>query len=303
MRFGCMLPTLGPLGGPDALIRVALRAEALDYHSAWVADRLLYPLAPRTPYPVTLDGSLPEYFKRCMDPVEALTFVAAQTRRITLGTSVLNMPFYQPVVLARRLATLDVLSGGRLRVGLGQAWSADELEAVGANPQARGSRADEFVQVLRAMWGTDPVEFQGHHFQVARSIVGLKPVQRPHPPIYMAAYVPPALRRTASLADGWLPSSLPIPAVGQMVTQLHALTRHAGRDPARLEVIYMAGSQVTSAPLDEGKRGVLCGSAAQVRADVQRLRDAGVTEIIGWSSGDTADAMLASLARFREAAG
>src|SRR5215831_1602183 len=216
MRFGCILPTLGPLGGPDALIRTAQRAEALDYHSVWVADRLLHPLAPRTPYPATPDGSLPEYFKRSMGPVEALTFAAAHTHRITLGTSVLNMPFYNPVVLARSLATLDLLSGGRLRVGLGQAWSADELEAVGADPSARAARADEFVRALKTMWGPDPVEFQGRHFRVARSIVGLKPVQRPHPPIYMAGYVAAALQRTASLADGWLPANLPIAAMVQM---------------------------------------------------------------------------------------
>src|SRR5262249_40421186 len=253
MRFGCILPTLGPLGGADALMRVAQQAEALDYHSVWVADRLLYPLAPRTPYPATPDGSLPEYFKRCLDPIEALTFVAAHTRRITLGTSVLNMPFYNPVVLARRLATLDLLSGGRLRVGLGQAWSADELEAVGADPKVRASRADEFIGALKAMWGPDLVEFQGRHFRVARSIVGLKPVQRPHPPIHLAAYGPPALRRAASAADGWLASSLPLAAIAQMVPQLHALAREAGRDPGRLEVVYMAAAQVTRAPLDEAK--------------------------------------------------
>lgn len=303
MRFGCVLPTLGPLGGPDALTRTAQRAEALDYHSLWVADRLLYPLAPRTPYPATPDGSLPEYFKRCLDPVEALTFAAAHTRRITLGTSVLNMPFYNPVILARRLATLDLLSGGRARVGLGQAWSADELEAVGADPKARASRADEFIRVLEAMWGPDPVEFQGQHFRVARSIVGLKPVQRPHPPVYLAGFVAPALRRAASVADGWLPSSLPIAALAQMVPQLHALARQAGRDPGRLEVIYMTGAQVTSAPLDEAKRAALCGSAAQVRADVGRLADIGVTEVIGWSGGETLEGMLSGLERFREAAG
>jgi probable F420-dependent oxidoreductase len=303
MRLGCVLPTVGPLGGPDALIRVAQRAEALDYHSLWVADRLLYPLAPRTPYPASADGVLPDYFKRCLDPVEALTFVAGHTRRITLGTSVLNMPFYNPVVLARRLATLDLLSGGRLRVGLGQAWSADELEAVGADPKARAERADEFIEVLKTLWGPDPVEFRGRHFRVARSIVGLKPVQTPHPPIYLAAYVPPALRRAATAADGWLPSSLPVSALQQMIPRLHAFAREAGRDPGKLEVIYLGGISITDAPLDDAKRGILSGSAVQIRADVGRLRDVGVTEIIAWGGGDSIAALLSGLERVREVVG
>ena len=214
---------------------------------------------------------LPEYFKRSMDPVEALTF-AAHTRRLTLGTSVLNMPFYNPVVLARRLATLDVLSGGRLRVGLGQAWSADELEAVGADPKVRASRADEFIAVLKAMWGPDPVAFQGRHFRVARSVVGLKPVQAPHPPLYLAAYVAPALRRAATVSDGWLPSGVPLPAIPKMVGQLHALAREAGRDPARLEVIYLAGgAQVTG---DRARRSQARPSHRQRRAGAGRRRPA-----------------------------
>src|SRR5213594_214493 len=176
MRVGFCLPQIGPIAGPDAITRVAQHAEKLGFHSVWVLDRLLYPLNPRVPYPVG-DGILPSKYKRVLDPVETLTFVAARTDRIALGTSVLNLPWYNPVVLARRLATLDVLSGGRLRVGLGQAWSADELEAVGADPKARAERADEFVQVLKTLWGPDPVEFQGRHFRVVRSIVGLKPVQ------------------------------------------------------------------------------------------------------------------------------
>jgi probable F420-dependent oxidoreductase len=304
MKLGCGLPTLGSLAGPDAITRTAQRAESLGYHSAWVADRLLAPVAPRSPYPATPDGVLPEYFKRSMDPVEALTFAAAHTRRLTLGTSVLNMPFYNPVVLARRLATLDVLSGGRLRVGLGQAWSVDEMEAVGADPKERASRADEFIAVLKAMWGPDPAGFQGRHFRVARSVVNLKPIQSPHPPLYLAAYVPAALRRAAILADGWLPTGLPLPAIGQMAGQLRTLAREAGRDPAQLEVIYLAGgAQVTAAAVDDAKRGLLTGSVAQVRGDLGRLADAGVTEVIAWSGGATVDAYLAGLERFREAAG
>jgi probable F420-dependent oxidoreductase len=303
MRFGCVLPHMGPLASPESLIRVAQRAEGLGYHSLWVADRLLFPVKPRTPYPVAADGTLPEYFRRVMDPVETLTFVAAHTRRITLGTSVLDMPFYNPVVLARRLATLDVLSGGRLRVGLGQAWSADELEAVGVDPGQRGPRADEFIRALQALWTRDPVELGGPHFRMAPSVIGLKPVQKPHPPIYLAAYVPVALRRAAALANGWLPSSLPLPALAQLVPQFRDLARAAGRDPAALEVVALYGAQVTDAPLAERGRGPLCGDAGQIRGDLRALEQTGVTEVIAWGGGSTLDAVIAELERFWSVAG
>jgi probable F420-dependent oxidoreductase len=303
MRFGCILPNMGPHASPEGLVRIAQRAEALGYHGLWVIDRLLFPVRPRTPYPVTADGSLPDDYRRVMDPVETLTFVAAHTRRLTLGTSVLDMPFYNPVVLARRLATLDVLSGGRLRVGLGQAWSVDEMEAVGVDPATRGPRADEFVRALKAIWTAEPVELTGPHFRLAPSIFGLKPVQKPHPPIYLAAYVPAALRRAAALASGWLPSSLPLPALARMVPQFRELARAAGRDPAALEILAMYGVQVTDAPLDEAKRGVLCGDRRQIQADVRRLGELGVTEVIAWGSTTAPDGAVAEMERFWAAAG
>jgi probable F420-dependent oxidoreductase len=300
MRLGCGIPSVGRLAGPENLMHAAQRAEALGYEAVWVPDRLLWPLRPRTPYPVTPDGAIPEYFKIALDPVEALTFVAAHTRRIGLGTSVLNMPFYQPVVLARRLATLDILSGGRLRVGLGQAWMEDEFEAVGANRRERAARADEFVRVLKAMWGPDPVEFQGQHFRVAPSIVGAKPVQRPHPPLYLAAYVPAALRRAATLADGWLPSGVSPDGLREMIAALRGFAREAGRDAARLEVIALTG--VTVHPAAGGaKRGFLEGSAAEIREDVARLADLGVTELVAYVMPGTMEEYLAQLAAVREA--
>jgi alkanesulfonate monooxygenase SsuD/methylene tetrahydromethanopterin reductase-like flavin-dependent oxidoreductase (luciferase family) len=118
MRIGFALPQIGKAAGPDAVAAVAKRAEELGYDSLWVADRLLYPEKPRAPYPVG-DGTLPVQYKTSMDPLQTLAFAAAETKRIAVGTSVLNLPWYSPVLLARSLTTLDVLSGGRLRVGLG----------------------------------------------------------------------------------------------------------------------------------------------------------------------------------------
>ena len=166
MKIGFSLPNIGPIGTAEAITKVAQRAEALGYSSLWTIERLLYPVKLQRPYPGTPDGHLPEIYKHVFDPVEALTYVAAQTKKIRLGTSVLDMPYHNPVVLARRLTTLDVLSNGRLNVGLGLGWNKDEMDATNADMTKRGALADEFLPLLKAIWTTNPVEFHGKFFNV-----------------------------------------------------------------------------------------------------------------------------------------
>lgn len=302
MRIGFNLPQIGPAASPSAIMQAAQQAEALGYDSLWVTERLLYPVNPRTPYPATPDGSLPEVYKSVLDPVETLTFAAAHTSRIALGTSVLDIPFYNPVILARRLTTLDVLSGGRLRVGLGLGWSADEFETAGVSLRERGRRADEFLRVLKAIWTTDPVEFHGHYYHVPRSIIGPKPVHKPHPPIYLAAFAPAALRRVATLADGWNPVGLPVETMAQMIAQLRELAQEAGRDPAALEVIVRANLLVTPQALG-ADRWIFSGSLEQIKADIERVRAMGAHELFFDPTfspdGETADAFLACMERIR----
>jgi probable F420-dependent oxidoreductase len=232
MRLGFCLPQHGRAAGPEALVSVAQRAEALGFESLWVAERLLWPLDPQTPYPASSDGRLPEGAKCQLDPLESLTFVAAHTSRVRLGTSVINLPFHNPLVLARRFATLDVLSGGRACVGLGNGWSADEFEAVGVAAQGRGKRIDEALTILKAVWTDDPIEFEGEFFRIPRSFVQPKPVQKPHPPIYYAAFAPAAMRRVALGADGWNPAGLPPAAMGAMFQSTGGSRERGDRRPA-----------------------------------------------------------------------
>src|SRR5436309_13566703 len=180
MRFGFALPQAGSAIGPEGLVTTTKRAEDLGFDSLWVLDRILWPVNPKFPNPI-VDVSLPVKYKNVLDPLETLTFAAAHTRRIALGTSVLNLPWYNPVLLARRLATLDVLSGGRLRVGFGIGWSPVEYEAAGASWNTRRKAADDRVNALKAIWTTDPVELEGTDYRLAKSFIGLKPVQKPHP--------------------------------------------------------------------------------------------------------------------------
>ena len=135
--------------------------------------------------------------------------MAAATSRIRLGTSVLVMPYYTPVMLAKQLATLDRVSNGRLDVGLGVGWSRDEYDAVGVPFEKRGRRADEFLACLRAIWGEEPVEFHGEFYRVPRAFVRPRPVQRPHPPITVGGYGMAAVRRAVAMARAEIDGARP----------------------------------------------------------------------------------------------
>src|SRR5262249_26329487 len=162
--LGFSLPQLGPQAGADNLVRVATEAENLGYDSVWVLERLLWPLSPKEPYPPSPDGSLPEAYQNVLDPIETLTFIAARTGKIGLGTSVMVLPFHSPIILARRIATLDVLSGGRALIGVGVGWSTDEFEAAGVPFERRGARSDEILQAMIDIWTREPVSFNGKLF-------------------------------------------------------------------------------------------------------------------------------------------
>src|SRR5246127_3955221 len=278
MKIGFSLPNIGPIGTAEAVTRVAQRAEALGYSSLWTIERLLYPVKLQRPYPGTPDGALPEIYRQVLDPLDSLTYVAAQTKKIKLGTSVLDMPYYNPVMLARRLTTLDVLSNGRLCVGLGLGWSKDEMQATGADITKRGALADEFLPLLKAIWTTNPVEFRGKFFNVPKSYINLKPVQKPHPPIYLGAFVPAALKRLAKWADGWNPVFLPIPVMAEMFGSIKQMAKDAGRDPSAIAMIVHAVLDISDKPLGKD-RAIFSGSLAQISDDVRDCAKIGADEV------------------------
>lgn len=278
MRLGYFLPQMGPAAGPDALVAVARRAEEIGWDSLWVTERLLFPVEPQSPYP-SPDGVLPDVYRTVIDPLSALTFVAGQTSRIALGTSVLNVPWYNATLLARTLTALDVLSKGRLRVGFGTGWSLDEYQAVGVPWTERGRRADENMAALEAIWSPDPVAFEGKRFRIAPSIIGPKPQQTPRPPIYMAAYTPAAMARVARFADGWMPVGVPLEGIGPMLAQIRDMAKQAGRDPEALELIARGNLEITEQPID-GERAGFTGTLEQIGEDIAATRAAGAAEML-----------------------
>jgi len=302
MRVGFGLPHTGQAASPEAIVRVAQQAEQLGYDSLWVYERFLFPVDPQVPYVGSADGAYPDVFKTVLDPIETLTYAAAHTRRVALGTSVLDMPYYNPVLLARRLTTLDVLSGGRLRVGLGLGWCKDEFDAAGRPMKNLGRFADEFIAVLKAIWTTDPAEFHGEFFTLPRSIIQPKPVQKPHPPIYLGAFSAGALKRAATVSDGWNPVFLPIEVMRQMTEALKTMAREAGRDPDQVQVIVRANVHKTNEPLGD-QRPAFSGSLDQIKADIRATEELGADEIFldptFSPAGQSLEGFLATMEDFR----
>ena len=278
MRLGFTVPQFGPDAGADALLEVARKAEELGIDSLWVAERLLYPLNPKSPYPATADGSLPLAYRRSLDPLAILAYLAAVTSRVRIGTFI-NLTFHNPVILARELGTIDLLSQGRLNLGFGVGWSSDEFEAVGVPMQNRGRRAEEAQQVIETIWRDNPVEFEGRYFRVPESYFDLKPVQKPRPPIYMGAYTPATMSRVARLADGWLPTGLPLGAMEQMFAAIKQAAAEAGRDPGSLKLIVIAHPEFHPTSLVDDRQ-IFAGSAEQIESDILATRQLGADELI-----------------------
>jgi probable F420-dependent oxidoreductase len=279
MKLGFALPTAGSWATPDNQLRMALRAEALGYHSLWVFQRLLYPLAPMNDYPPLPGQPWPRAFERVADPVVTLAWIAGHTRRVRLGTSVLIVPYYTPIVLAKQMATLDVLSGGRLHLGLGTGWSRDEYLASGVPYERRGARVDEFLRCLKAIWTEDPVEFRGEFYQVPRSRIEPRPIQRPHPPITIGGYAGPAIvERAVTLGDGFNGGNMPFAQVVPLVREVRRAAEAAGRDPESLHIVCR-GSFALHATPQGAERRPLWGTIEEIREDVARYRAAGLTEL------------------------
>ncbi|GAC1375623.1 MAG: hypothetical protein NVS2B12_33720 [Ktedonobacteraceae bacterium] len=187
MELGIGLPQAGKIASPQAILQVAQEAERLGYDSVWVYEHML---RPTKPIPGVMGGSpqlQPAIYGSAYDPLETLAYVAAKTERVKLGTSVINALLHPPLILARRLATLDHLSNGRVIAGLGQGWMEAESKAVNVPMKRRGSGMEEYVQVLRAIWGPDPVSFSGRFYTITEAQIGPKPVQPTGIPIILGS--------------------------------------------------------------------------------------------------------------------
>jgi alkanesulfonate monooxygenase SsuD/methylene tetrahydromethanopterin reductase-like flavin-dependent oxidoreductase (luciferase family) len=203
LKIGIALPQIGEQATRENVIKISKEAERESFDSFWVNDRMIWPLNPLIPSPVTPDGRLPLQFQNVFDPLELLTFVAANTKKIKLGTAVVNMLFHNPIILARRFATLDVLSEGRtIAAGFGLGSVKEEYHVANIPFESRGKRADEFLQVLKKIWTDDILEFKGRFYTIPESKIGPKPVQKPRIPIYYGGDSPKIFSRIVNYTEG-----------------------------------------------------------------------------------------------------
>jgi probable F420-dependent oxidoreductase len=278
MKLGFALPHIGPIATRANLHNAAQTAEALGYASLWTNERVLVPLKPKTPYPGTADGVLNPEYDTVFEHMTALTYAAAITSRIRLGISVINIPFYNPVMLGRRVATMDQLSDGRITLGVGLAWSEDECDVNNVPFRARGRIGEEAIEALKAVWGPDPVEYHGRYFNIPSSVIGPKPVQKPHPPILVGAFAPKALDRAGRLADGFTGCCAPVDALISMMNAVKTTAKERGRDVDTLQFVMRCIVTRTDQPVEGPNRPVAVGNWDQIRADTRKLADAGVDE-------------------------
>ena len=226
----------------------------------------------------------PEDFAVVYDPIETLAYVAARTSRITLGTSVIDALFHSPVILARRLATLDRLSDGRLIAGIGQGWMEQEFQAAGVSMNRRGAGFEEHILAMRAVWGPDPVRFAGRFYRIPDADIGPKPVHRDGPCLVVGAVSPQALERAGRLGVGLSMVIFDWHTIRESIGQFRSAAAAAGHDPETLPVILQVNGDITEKPVHEP--APLLGSPEQVSADLDHAAQLAVAHICWHSNGD-----------------
>jgi probable F420-dependent oxidoreductase len=284
MRYGFYLPTRGETATPPALATLVARAETLGFSSVMISDHIVFPVVIKSRYPYTVDGSFPGQGD-ALDQLALMAFVAGKTSTLRLVTSVMILPYRNPVATAKTLATIDVLSGGRVTVGVGVGWLKEEFEALGAAAfDRRGAVSDEYLRIFKTLWTEDPASFSGdfYRFDALRCLP--QPVQKPHPPIWVGGHTKAALRRAARFGDGWHPvganPAVPLAPteLRGLVDELFRLTESEGRDPKALTISYKAPLYDTAR--GGGERRPFSGTPDQVAEDIATFAGLGVSELI-----------------------
>ncbi len=292
MKFGVSMPIRGPLSNAADIRALSGRAEALGYDYLTVSDHIVVPTEIDSSYPYSETGDFPWSEGgdvECMEQFTLLSWLAGITERIGLLTSVTVVPHRNPLFMAKSLATLDQLTGGRIVFGCGAGWMREEFEALGLPPfDARGQVTNEYIEAIKAVWTQARPVYDGEFVKFDKIGMDPKPVQDPHPPIWIGGESAPALRRTVAVGDVWYPfGSNPKFRMDTLATykarieRLHGLAEDAGRDPATIGLAYNCPFHSTQEQQHrDGGRLICTGSAAQRAEDIGAFAQAGTTSMI-----------------------
>ncbi|HEX2500735.1 MAG TPA: LLM class F420-dependent oxidoreductase [Methylomirabilota bacterium] len=304
IRFGFSLTGRGALADREAITALAQRADALGYDSVFVTDRMLIPVTATASYPYSPTGAFPlGPDEPWLEALTAVTYLATVTRRIQVGTSVLVIPYRNPVFTARALATADYLSGGRVILGAGIGWWREEFQTLGVPFEDRAARTVEALRLMREIWTRPRIEFEGRFWQV-REAGGTRPypVQQPHIPIWIGGHSDAALRRVVEIADGWHPLGLRPPVrldpdeLAGRAQRLAEFAHQARRDPADIVIAFKAPFGFRKGAGRD--RTPLSGSPAQLVEDLQAYVAVGVRHFVLDFTVPTPPEMLEAMERF-----
>jgi len=285
MRYGFYMPTRGQLCEPDAIARIAREGEAMGYTSMVFADHIVFPMEVKSSYPYTVDGGFPGQGDT-LEQLSFMAFVAGLTAKARLVTSVMILPHRNPLVTAKMLATIDILSKGRVTVGVGVGWMREEFEALGAPDfDRRGAASNEYIEIFKKCWTQDPVTHDGEFYSFKSLRCVPQPVQKPHPPIWIGGHSRPALRRAAKYGDGWHPvgataaTPLPPPEFRALLDELKRLTEAEGRDFDTLTISLKAPSYDPDKVPRGHDRLLFTGSPERIAEDIRTYAAMGVSEL------------------------
>jgi len=305
MRYGFYLPTRGQTASPEALDTLVASAEEWGFSSVMIADHIVFPVTIKSKYPYTVSGAFPGQGD-ALEQLSLMAFVAGKSRTLRLISSVMILPYRNPVVTAKMLATIDVLSRGRVTVGVGVGWLREEFEALGAPDfDRRGAVSDEYLRIFKALWTQEPASYHGEFYRFDSVRCLPHPVQKPHPPIWVGGHSKAALRRVARLGDGWHPvganPAVPLrpPELRASLDDLRRLTEAEGRDFSTLTISYKAPIYDSGQGVDGGaERRPFSGSQQAIADDIGTFAGLGVSELIFDFRSESLAESLDRMARF-----
>jgi probable F420-dependent oxidoreductase len=265
MQFGLSLPHFRQVASPEVIRQVAQGAEHLGYEGIWVSDHIVIPTSA-----VDRFGSI------FYEPLTVLGYAAACTSRVRLGTTVIILPYRNPLVTAKVLSTLDVLSGGRVTAGMAVGWTEDEFKALGVPFKERGALSDEYIAAFKALWTQDKPAFHGQHVRFENIAFEPKPVQKPHIPIWIGGNSKRAIRRAVALGDCWHPTRPLVEDVKAGLAYLREVCAQRGRDPRSLTIAVRQPLKFHDGAAGSVRRRPLLGSTQKIIDDIGHYRDVGV---------------------------